>query len=252
MQNKPTFSIIIPSYNRFEALKRALLSSVNQSYDKELYEIIIIDDGSTDNTPDIVEFSNELKNSPSTKVIGLRENQGRLHARNIGMREARGDWICWLDSDDEYASNYLETLANAIQQFPEYSVFNFASIAFSPDNVSSIWDTFVPEVRPDGRGHVGFRSGRITTGGFIFKRELLQSVGFLPEAATPYGSDTSFPAIASQKYPEIRTFHGQNESGDWLPLGNPWGDDYYMFFALTRENLSKPLNLHINIKHLRP
>jgi glycosyltransferase involved in cell wall biosynthesis len=86
-------SVIIPTYNRYQFLKRAILSVIAQTY--KVSEIIVIDDGSDDNTKQIIkDFSN-------IKYI-YQNNSGVSSARNIGVREAKNEWICFLDSDDEW------------------------------------------------------------------------------------------------------------------------------------------------------
>jgi glycosyltransferase involved in cell wall biosynthesis len=95
----PKFSVIIPTFNRAQTLARAIESVLSQTYKN--FELIIVDDGSTDSTQDI------LNNYPQLKVI-KQENHGVSHARNTGVKEARGKWICFLDSDDEWLENKLE------------------------------------------------------------------------------------------------------------------------------------------------
>ena len=97
-------SIIIPTYNREKYIARAVQSILRQTYDR--YEIIIVDDGSTDNTPEIIQ---KLKEKESRiRYIKLEQNQGASHARNVGMQEAKYDYIAFLDSDDEWLPNKLE------------------------------------------------------------------------------------------------------------------------------------------------
>lgn len=249
-----TFSIIIPVHNRADSIARAIESILDQGYPKELFEIIIVDDGSTDETSTIVTNMCEANRELGFDIfkIVFPENKGRLVARNHGMSWATKDWICWLDSDDEYSSNYLKVLNDAIEKYPGYGIFNFGAIVYDEQNFRSyLRDTFMPELREDGRGHVPFKSGGIGSGSFIFRRELLQSVGFLPEASTPYGDDSSLPALATTRWPDLRSLYGQSDSGQWLPFGNPWGDDWLMFYLLTRNNESKPLDIHLYIQHLR-
>lgn len=244
-----TFSIIIPTYNRADKILRAIRSVLFQDYPRDDYELIVVDDGSTDNTKEILKVYEKNYN---IRVYNMEENKGRLTTRNIGMDIATGDWICWLDSDDAYAPTYLKTLKEAIGKYPEYSIFNFGAIVYDEQNFRSyLRDTFMPGVRGDGGGHDVFKSGGIGTGSFIFRRELLESVGKLPEARTPYGDDESLSALATKKWPEIGTLYGRTETGQWRPLGNPWGDDWLMFYILTRNNLSKPLNIHLYVQYIR-
>lgn len=98
------FSIIIPTYNRFEEIKKCLIDFENQNFPQKDYEIIIIDDGSTDKS-----FSklNTLKNTLKNNIrIFKKKNRGPASARNFGIRIARGKYILFID-DDMYPSNNL-------------------------------------------------------------------------------------------------------------------------------------------------
>lgn len=101
-------SVIIPSYNRWYCLPRALDSVLAQS--KAAHEIIVIDDGSTDDTAQQL-----ARQFPSIKVL-QQNNAGVSAARNAGINIASGDWIALLDSDDVWHSNKLEQQLTALQQ----------------------------------------------------------------------------------------------------------------------------------------
>ena len=103
-------SVIIPTYNRKETLKRAIQSVLIQSYTP--YEIIIIDDGSDDGTKEWLK-----DNFPNVKYI-YQMNSGVSSARNKGIKFARGDWIALLDSDDEWLPSKLKDQANEIESNP--------------------------------------------------------------------------------------------------------------------------------------
>ena len=109
MSNK--FSIIIPVYNKADTIARTLQSLVSQTYDNNDYEVIIVDDGSTDESKEVIKGFMKYKNF---RAFFLNDNSGRMVARNVGMRMSKNDWICWLDADDEYMSNYLEVYNESI------------------------------------------------------------------------------------------------------------------------------------------
>ena len=88
-------SIIIPTFNHGQYLNRALLSAINQTHFH--IEVLIIDDGSTDNTSDIIK--NIIKNDSRIKYI-YQSNNGLSSARNLGLDHATGRWIQFLDADD--------------------------------------------------------------------------------------------------------------------------------------------------------
>ena len=104
----PFFSIIIPTYNRAHLLPKAIESVVGQSFTD--WELIIVDDGSTDNTQETISSIEDDR----IRYI-YQENSERSAARNNGINNSTGKWICFLDSDDYYLKNHLETFYNAIK-----------------------------------------------------------------------------------------------------------------------------------------
>lgn len=102
------FSIIIPTYNRANLISKTIESALNQTYNK--FEIIVIDDGSTDNTEEFIE-QNYKESVKYLKVI----NGERGAARNKGAEIAKGDYIYFLDSDDLLYPNHLEEACNFIR-----------------------------------------------------------------------------------------------------------------------------------------
>ncbi len=105
-------SVIIPTYNRRELLKRAIQSVLNQTFSK--YSLTIIDDGSTDQTDKI------LKEFKGNKIHYFRqEHKGVSAARNLGIKEARGEFIAFLDSDDAWHPKKLEVQLEFFRKHPE-------------------------------------------------------------------------------------------------------------------------------------
>lgn len=105
------FSIIIPNYNKGSYVKECLDSIYNQTIDKEKYELIFIDDGSTDNS---LEFIEEYKKYDNFVLLHTNR-RGAGGARNVGLDNAKGDYIVFIDSDDYlYSNTVLEQLDNQI------------------------------------------------------------------------------------------------------------------------------------------
>lgn len=102
-------SIIVPFYNVEKYIKKCLDSVLNQTYNN--YEIIIINDGSTDNTSKILE---SYKSDKKIKIIN-QENKGLSNARNTGVSNAKGDYILFIDSDDFIEKELLEILNKTIK-----------------------------------------------------------------------------------------------------------------------------------------
>ena len=95
-------SIIIPTYNRGYSILKSIKSVLNQTYKN--FEILIIDDGSNDNTKDLILNLDDSR----IKYIKLKNNKGASFARNIGIQKASGKYISFLDSDDIYRQDKLE------------------------------------------------------------------------------------------------------------------------------------------------
>ncbi len=101
--NKPVISVIIPFYNRINMTIRAIKSVLNQTYKN--YEIVLVNDGSSENVEKIQEIANKYKN---INLINLKNNKGVANARNEGIKASTGEYIAFLDSDDEFLPNKLE------------------------------------------------------------------------------------------------------------------------------------------------
>lgn len=119
------FSIITPTFNRAHTIERAIKSMQSQTY--ENWEMIIVDDGSTDNTVEILK--SYLKSDERIKYFKLDENGGVGKARNFGFKNISNDtnWITFLDSDDILVDNAIELMKNKIQQFPDVKYFSFST-----------------------------------------------------------------------------------------------------------------------------
>jgi glycosyltransferase involved in cell wall biosynthesis len=101
IKNKPAVSIIIPTYNRRQLIARSIKSVLNQTYQN--FELIIVDDGSTDGTEEVVAAFNDQR----IRYVRREENKGEAAARNMGIKAARCDYIAYQDSDDEWLPEKL-------------------------------------------------------------------------------------------------------------------------------------------------
>lgn len=147
------FSVVIPSYNRAHCILDAIESVLKQNYSN--YEVIVVDDGSTDDTRE------KIKNIEHEKTIFFKElehNRGPNIARNIGSEMANGDWLVFLDSDDKLTNNALWDIKESI------------------DN-SNCDLLFVPAVSIDGQNRSSYNdhSGYITYKE-VFRRKLKNGI----------------------------------------------------------------------------
>jgi glycosyltransferase involved in cell wall biosynthesis len=112
----PRFSVIIPAYNAENFLQEALDSVKNQTFSD--YEIVVVDDGSTDSTPQLVKAWAASHLQIKMRLI-TQENKGIGGARNAGMREAQGQFIAFLDADDIWLPRKLELVAQCLDRSPD-------------------------------------------------------------------------------------------------------------------------------------
>lgn len=107
----PKISVIIPTYNAAQYLPKAIESILNQTYKN--FEIIIVDDGSTDNTKEV------LTPYLSSIIYIYQENKKQAFARNVALKKAQGDYIAFLDADDLWLPKTLEIQNLALDLYPE-------------------------------------------------------------------------------------------------------------------------------------
>ena len=113
------FSVIIPLYNKASHIAKAIQSVFNQSFQD--FELIVVNDGSTDNSVEIVRQLNNLSND--TINILDQTNAGVSIARNNGVRVAKNNYIAFLDADDWWAPEYLLEVKKLIEEYPDAAVF---------------------------------------------------------------------------------------------------------------------------------
>ncbi len=191
---KPYFSVIIPTYNRWPLLREALVSVCRQTC-REL-EILVVDDGSTDETKAQV----ECLRGP-IRLLSCHRG-GPARARNVGIREACGAFIAFLDSDDLWLPEHLAGAWDIIGRHPQID-FLFADarliraagvrasylrdkpIEAVPFDAEGSWRIFHRTVYPEL-----VQDSTVTTSSAIVRRERLQDIGGFDERLTPFGEDT--------------------------------------------------------------
>ncbi len=170
----PQFSVILPTYNREHLLGRAIASV--QAQILKNWELIIVDDGSSDSTPALVR---DLMKQDSRIKYVYQKNQGAATARNLGISQARGSYIAFLDSDDQLKANHLSSRYDLFRGDPELDmVYGAAEIVgdnrvVSFDNPKQILSLDHPDVRIGGT--------------FTLKTESLIRIGGFPLVS--YGED---------------------------------------------------------------
>jgi glycosyltransferase involved in cell wall biosynthesis len=127
----PKLSVIIPTYNRKDILRKTLAAYCSQSAPEEILEILVVDDGSTDGTDSVVAQSCE--GSPIPIRYLRQDNRGAASARNHGIREARGEIVLFGDDDTIPAGNLVSEHLAWHRKYPEVSVAVLGHVSWSPD-----------------------------------------------------------------------------------------------------------------------
>lgn len=186
-------TVVIPCYNREKTIKRCIDSIVNQTVCPQ--EIIVVDDGSTDHTLSI------LKKNYGNKVTILKQqHKGAQAARNAGIRAAKGNYIAFLDSDDEWMPNKLELQIQELKKHPQ-------AVICGDGYIQADWKREVPKIYKQGkRWEHGLKSRKAYRmngkSGYVYRnllsvsfcmfqallvsRETLYKIGLLDEKVPSY------------------------------------------------------------------
>jgi len=156
-------SIIIRAYNAKRTIARALNSALHQEFPHDAYEVIVVDDGSTDGTRDILDTYRTIANLR----LYYSDHQGPYVAANKGFQEARGHFLTLLDSDDIFDAKLLMTLVPVLQKSPS---IDFAYPSYY-------------EVDQEGVRQLRAPQNRFETipGGMFYRREQLEKEGYWRE-----------------------------------------------------------------------
>jgi glycosyltransferase involved in cell wall biosynthesis len=259
----PRFSVITPVHlwntQRVEDFKRCVDSLRNQTFKD--FEWIVIDDGS------VVDF---LWDSISDIAkIFHKSHEERVIAYNIAFEMMDGEWVIFLDSDDELDKEALEKIDKMIRENPDYKMFNFGCKFIHKDGKETTRDPFEPKAIEIG--HEIFGGGNIVNGTFVFKKDVWEDLGGYPPANIEnvdtseinyggvrnlfMGSPYDFSAQVQLEFPELRQFFMVNHEAEpekiIKELGNPWGQDFFIFYKYTRKYHSKPIKEYLYIVHPR-
>lgn len=116
MSMKPKISVVVPSFNQAVYLEETLLSIINQSYSN--FELIVIDGGSSDDSIEIIK-----KYSDNIAFWVSEKDNGQTHAINKGFKIAKGDLVCWMNSDDVFCEDAFLNIAELYCKYPDVDVF---------------------------------------------------------------------------------------------------------------------------------
>jgi glycosyltransferase involved in cell wall biosynthesis len=135
---QPELSIIICTFNREDFLTLTLQSLALQSLDKNLYEVLVVDNNSTDNTASLCQQL--IKEHPDINLTYfLEKNQGLAFARNRGIKESSGRIISFIDDDAEARNDYAKNLIHTFQRYSDYDAIGGKVIPIFPEKKEPAW-----------------------------------------------------------------------------------------------------------------
>jgi len=205
----PIVSVIIPTYNRGYVVHRAINSVLNQSFSD--FEILLVDDGSTDDTRKVAESFADKR----IKYI-YKTNGGVSSARNAGLKNAQGEFICCLDSDDLWPKDYLEVMTKKLCDNPQYGAAYCMRTRLFEDGTMQA--SYQEEFFSSGQiTEALFKKTFIQTSAICFKRNILEGL-FFDETLTN-GEDVDMWLRISMKteflfVPDIQIIYSQQVSDE--------------------------------------
>lgn len=220
------FSVIIPLYNKAPYVKKALETVCAQTYRD--YEIIVINDGSTDNSAIIAEeYLNDVEGI-SYKILS-QLNAGVSATRNNGFSVSSGDYIAFLDADDWWEPTYLDRMAQLIEDYPEAGLYACNYVYYKPGK------THVALNIPTGyinypKAYYESNAMPISTGAAMIRRKVFEEMGGFP-VGIKLGEDFLLWAKTAMHYPVVF----MNEALAW------YNNDVPVVLRATR-NLHHPNN----------
>ena len=187
MKVTPNFSVIIPVHNKLPHLERSIYSVLNQTYSN--FEVILVDDASTDGSSEkLLEF-----NDPKLSVYKRNTpGPGGYAARNVGIKHAKYEWICFLDADDEWELDLLESIANVINNDSAVEIITWGW--YWTKGKEKKLDSFsLVNKKYNQRNFtlIDFLKGPqpVWTGAVCIKKEVLINAGLFPENEFKRGGD---------------------------------------------------------------
>ncbi|PCK08399.1 MAG: hypothetical protein COA42_09400 [Alteromonadaceae bacterium] len=226
MQEEPPFyTLIIPTKNRPEMLDRALKSAVNQGFSG--LEIIVINDGSTVSYEAI-----EKSHKGHATFLHNLESQGVSAARNRGVQQAQGEWLLFLDDDDEFSSDYFERLQQTISDSPEVDFF-WCDVELIFEKQGTVFGRQVRTFRDDYSQREKLYRDAMTIGagfGLAVKTSVFHEIGGFDESFL-YGEDTElmtrFAArgLTPQQIPHVGVLKYEAHEGRLAASMQPYSEN---------------------------
>ena len=176
MSARPTFTVVIPTYNQADFLKVALRSVLDQTFRD--FEVIIVNNYSADHTLEVVREANDAR----VRVIDFRNNGVIGAGRNVGIKAAAAPYIAFLDSDDFWYNNKLETISQAIKADPQAGLFCHDQEILRDDKVAKNSHYGPPErYRDNLYDYLVLVGNCVSTSATTVAKRYLEEVGYFSE-----------------------------------------------------------------------
>ena len=185
----------MPTMNRASLLPRSIDSVLSQNFTD--YEFIIIDDGSTDNTKQVVE--EYVKKDPRIRYIRYEKNQGIPTVRNRGIAEAKGEYIAWQDDDDEWLPGKLEKTVKKLDELPkEYGIVYSAFWRIQPNGNKMYFPPKWVEPKEGDLYKIFLKKNFLNPQAMMFRSEVLKDDGGLDPRYLVLGEYGWYPKLAKR------------------------------------------------------
>ena len=175
VKNNPTVSVIITTYNRAHLVSRALLSALNQTY--EDFEIIVVDDASTDNTMEVLGGFKDKR----IRYLRREKNGGDSASRNTGIRAAKGEYIALLDSDDEWFPEKLQKQVNKFMESGEGVGLIYTGFLYVSQMTGETLDQILPTLRGNVCTDLIVQGCFLANSSVLIRKICFQKAGFFDE-----------------------------------------------------------------------
>jgi GT2 family glycosyltransferase len=221
---KPAVTVLIDTYNHERFIEEAIVSVLEQDFPSSEMEILVVDDGSTDRTPEIVR-----KFEPRVRLI-RKANGGQASAFNAGIPEAKGEFIAFLDGDDWWAKHKLSRVMQAFGQDPTLGVVGHGIVLVYPDGSQArevLREGFRFQANtPDGARLFRLRKSFMGTSRMTVRTEVLKQVLPVPERLTIQADEFMFTLAAALSevriLPEPLFFYRIHDTNAYqMANGNP-------------------------------
>lgn len=251
----PRVSVVIPTYNRTDFVRPAILSVLNQTYQD--FEIIVVDDGTTKNTSDLI----TALHSKKIKYIRHEYNKGEAETRNTGILNSNGQYIAFLDDDDEWFSEKLKLQVNKIENSPQQIGLIYTGLLgchYRENKLLYQWQ-YIPLHKGNTYYTLMKKNFIYTPSSVLIRRRCMEQIGlFNPEIA--YGLDYDYWIRISEQFdfeylaePLVKYRLHENGLSNNNELKVQGAQDLAMKYGkqITANNYWRSIYLHLGIELCR-